>query len=326
MKPTSSLETFKSQVETLLNLPLENYEEVNEKINQICYVYSDAAGIDGRSTGTEFITNVPTEVGISLSLNHAASCMTDYRRTHKLLKGAVEAIRDLSKEKSGEPVRFFYAGCGPLAPFMTMVAPLFSSDEVKFTLLEINKKSMEVAKELIEKLELTDYIENTYTADAINFDLPEGEKFDILFSETLDSLLNREGYVPILWNLLPQLSENITVIPSNVQIKVNYKTEAGEETPFGIAFDTREILSKTPKTELLPRTLETVSLSLKDAAKYKSLVIDTEVSVYKDYVLTRGESSISLAIEVPIKKPVEHEFVDFVYTIKPTPGLQIGVR
>ena len=127
MKTTSSLATLKSQVETLLNLPLENHEEVNEQINQICYLYSDAAGIDGRSTGTEFITNVPTEVGISLSLNHAASCMTDYRRTHKLLKGAVEAIQDTLKEKSGEPVRFFYAGCCPLAPFMTMLAPLFSS-------------------------------------------------------------------------------------------------------------------------------------------------------------------------------------------------------
>ena len=185
---------------------------------------------------------------------------------------------------------------------------------------------MEVAKELIEKLELAEYIEDYYTADAINFDLPDGDKFDILFSETLDSLLNREGYVPILWNLLPQLSEDITVIPSNVQIKVNYKTEAGEETPFGIAFDTRKILAETPKTELLPRNLQTVSLSLKDAENYKSLVIDTEVNVYKDYVLTRGESSISLAIEVPIKKPVEHEFVDFIYAIKPTPGLQIGVR
>jgi predicted RNA methylase len=252
--------------------------------------------------------------------------MTDYRRTHKLLKGAAEAIRDLHKEKSGETVKFFYAGCGPLAPFMTMVAPLFAPDEVQFTLLEINKKSMQVANELIEKLELTEYINEYYTADAINFDVPNGEQFDILFSETLDSLLNREGYVPILWNLLPQLSENITVIPNNVQIKVNYKTEAGEEHPFGIAFDTREMLAKTPKTELLPRSLEAVSLSLKDAENYKSLVIDTEVSVYKDYVLTRGESSISLALEVPIKKPVVNEFVDFIYTIKPTPGLQIGVR
>jgi predicted RNA methylase len=326
MKTTSSTATLKSQVEALLNLPIENHEEVNEQINQICYIYSDAAGIDGRGETPEFFTNVPTEVGISLSLNHAAACMTDYRRTHKLLKGAVDAIRDVLKEKSGEPVRFFYAGCGPLAPFMTMIAPLFSSEEIKFTLLEINKKSMEVAKELIKTLELTDYVEDYYTADAINFDLPNGDKFDILFSETLDSLLNREGYVPILWNLLPQLPADITVIPSNVQIKVNYKTEAGEETPFGMAFDTREMLAKTPKTDLLPRNLETVSFSLKDAENYKSLVIDTEVSIYKDYVLTRGESSISLAIEVPIKKPVEHEFVDFVYTIKPTPGLQIGVR
>lgn len=326
MKATTSTATLKSQIESLLDLSIENHEEVNNLINEICYLFSDASGIDGRSTGTEFITNVPTEVGVSLSLNHAASCMTDYRRTHKLLKGTVEAVRDLLKKKSGKPVQFFYAGCGPLAPFMTMVAPLFTPEEIRFTLLDVNKKSIEVAKSLIESLELTAYIEDYYTADAINFDIPNAEKFDMLFSETLDSLLNREGYVPILWNFLPQLSSEITVIPQNVQIKVNYKTEEGEEKPFGIAFDTREILAKTPKTDLIPRTLEAVSLSLKDAAQYKSLVIDTEVNIYKDYVLTRGESSISLALEVPISKPVQHDFVDFVYTIKPTPGLQIGVR
>jgi predicted RNA methylase len=326
MKTTSSIDTLKSHVESLVNLPIEQHEEVNRLIDQICFVYSDVTGIDGRNTETEFITNIPTEVGVSLSLNHAASCMTDYRRTHKLFKGTVEAVRDILKKKSDKPVRFFYAGCGPLAPFLTLVAPLFSAEEIQFTLLEINKKSMQIAKELIEKLELTDYVEQYYTADAINFDLPNGDQFDLLFSETLDSLLNREGYVPILWNLLPQLPEDITVIPSNVQIKVNYKTEAGEEEPFGVAFDTREMLAKTPKTELLPRTMETVSFSLKDAEKYKSLVIDTEVSIYKDYMLTRGESSISLALEVPIMKPVKHEFVDFIYTLKPTPGLQIGVR
>jgi predicted RNA methylase len=326
MTTTSKTATLKSQVEALLETSVDNHEHADHLINEICYLYEAAAGINGRNTATEYITNVPTEVGVSLSLNHAASCMTDYRRTHKLLIGIVQAIRDLQAEKPNELIRVFYAGSGPLAPFFTMVAPLFSSEEIQFTLLEVNKKSMAVAKELIDNLELNAYVDDFYTADAITFEIPNAKTYDILFSETLDSLLNRESYVPILWNFLPQLKEDVTVIPENVQIKVNYKDPNGEEKPFGIAFDTRKMLKETPKTEELPDKLPTVSLPLKDAANYDSIILDTEVKIYKDCMLTRGESSISLALEVPIQKPVMNQYADFVYTIKPTPGLKIGVR
>ena len=101
MKTASSTATLKSQVEKLLDLSVEEHEKVDEIIKEICFLYEEVAGIDGKNTGTEFITNVPTEVGISLSLNHAASCITDYRRTHKLLKGTVQAIRDIQQTKEG---------------------------------------------------------------------------------------------------------------------------------------------------------------------------------------------------------------------------------
>ena len=325
MEIIASPEAFKELTSNLLDLPIDDKEQVEKKINELCYIFQDASGVDGRNTDSEYIINVPTEVGVSLSLNHAASCITDYKRTHVLLKGIVLAIQDLQKELPGETIKIFYAGCGPLAPFMTMVASQFTPAEVQFALLEINKKSMHIAKATIEKLGLTDYVEEYYTADAITFEVPKGESYHILFSETLDSLLNREGYVPILWNLLPQFREDIVVIPENVQIKVNYKNDDGE-VPFAIAFDTRKKLAETPKTDELPEVLKPNSFSMKDAKDYDSILIDTEVKVYKDMILGREETSISLALEVPIEKPVVHEFVDFTYRIKPTPGLQFGVR
>lgn len=325
MNTTSSIETLKGMVESLIEMSTDENEKAKSKINEICLIFQEITGMDGRNVENEYIINVPTEVGVSLSLNHAASCITDYNRTHKFLKGTVEAIRDIQKSKPGKTIQFFYAGCGPLAPFITLVAPLFSPDEIQFTLLEINKKSMEVAKVLIQGLELTDYVNEYHTADAITFEIPNAASYDILFSETLDSLLHREGYVPILWNMLPQLPKDITVIPNNVQIKVNYNLE-GNEVPFGVAFDTRQMLKDTPKTEELPEVFKTNSFSLKDAENYYSIIIDTEVEIYKDYILGREESSISLAIEVPIEKPVIHEYVDFIYRVKPTPGLQFGVR
>ncbi len=325
MKSTSNATTLVGYSRALLDLSSEEEAQVKTNINEICYIYEDITGNSGRNTESEYVTNVPTAVGVSLSFNHAASCITDYKRTHKLLKGIVQAIRDKQEENPGETIQVFYAGCGPFALFMTIVAPLFDPKEVQFTLLEVNKKSIEVAKNVVAKLELESYLNECYTADAIMFDVPNPEKYHILFSETLDSLLNRECYVPILWNLLPQFNEDIAVIPENVQITVNYK-KGEEEVPFVTAFDTREVLKETPKTDLLPQSFEIKSFSLKDAPKYDSIVLDTLVTIYKDYKLYRSESSISLALEVPIKKPVEHEFVEFVYQLKPTPAFQIGVK
>lgn len=325
MNTTASTATLKELVESLLNISSENKEGITNKINEICYLYQELSGTDGRNTAAEYITNVPTEVGVSLSLNHAASCMTDYNRTYKFLKGTIQAINDIREKNPDKTIQFFYAGCGPLAPFMTMIAPLYSPKEIQFTLLEINKKSLEVVKKLINGLELSEYVKEYYSADAITFEIPNADTYDILFSETLDSLLHRESYVPILWNMLPQLSNDITVIPNNVRIKVNYNLE-GNEVPFAVAFDTRKMLEETPKTKELPELFKTNSFSMKDAENYYSIIIDTEVEIYKEYILGREESSISLAIEVPIEKPVTHEYVDFVYRMKPTPGLQFGVR
>jgi len=325
MSTTSNQEKIKEFSKNLLETDVHDKQNVEKIINEMCYLFQDESGIDGKTTETEYMINVPTEVGVSLSLNHAASCITDYKRTHKFLKGVVEAIHDLQEKNPGKTIKFFYAGCGPLAPFITLVAPLFTPKEIQFTLLEINKKSMEVVKGLIDNLGLSDYVSEYHTADAITFKIPDAESYDILFSETLDSLLNREGYVPILWNLLPQLKEDVVVIPENVMITVNYK-KGNLEVPFATAFDTREMLKSTPKTDKLPEKFEAQSFPLHDAKDYDSIIIDTIVKVYNRQVLMREESSISLALEVPIEKPVIHEYVDFIYTLNPTPALQFGVR
>lgn len=324
METKISLQQLKKLSVKLLNKEINDLD-AQEIINEINSSFQDLTGIYGKDVDLEHLACLPGETGQALSLNHAAECLLDYKRTTKFLRGFVEAIKDKQAKYPKETIHIFYAGCGPFAPFLTMVSPLFSPKEVQFSLLEINPKSLETAKTLIQKLELTNYVQEYYLADAITFKIPNPEQYHILFSETLDALLHRECYVPILWNLLPQLSENVTVIPENVLVTVNYKKDNLEQ-PFVTAFDTREALKATPKTDLLPEKLEMKSFSLNGAEDYFSIVLDTVVKIYKEEVLERSESSLTLAIEVPIEKPVIHEFVDFVYNLKPTPSLQFGVR
>ncbi len=305
-------------------LDVNNSEEtIKAAIDELNSYFLELIGKTERQEDLEHLAGMPSKAGTALSFNHAADCLLDYIRTTKFLRAYTEAIKDQQEKHPGETINIFYAGCGPLAPFMTLVAPLYTSEEVQFTLLEINDLSLMSTKKLIRKLGLNDYMKKFHSADAITFKIPNPEEIHILFSETLDSLLNRECYVPILWNLLPQLSEKTLVIPENVQIKLNLKVEEGEETFGQVVFDTRQALANTPKTEELPGNLAPTFFSLKNKDPYYSIILDTEVQIYGDYVLYRSESSISLALEIPIHKPITHKGVDFIYQFSPQPTLQM---
>ncbi|MEQ6123290.1 phytanoyl-CoA dioxygenase [Pseudotenacibaculum sp. MALMAid0570] len=325
METTTPTVELKNLSQKLLNADVNNNEELLSILNEMYQIYQELTGINGKDEDLEHLACLPAETGVALSLNHAAACFLDYRRTTKFLKGFVQAIKDKQKKHPNETIKIFYAGCGPFAPFVTLIAPMFGKDEVQFSVLEINEKSLKIAKKLIRQLGLTDYVNEYYQADAIKFEIPNADEYHILFSETLDALLNRECYVPILWNLLPQLRKDITVVPENVVIKLNFK-KGSEEVYESDVFDVRKVLRETEKTKELPQKFAQTSVSLSDAEKYDSVILDTAVFVYKEHFLERCESSLSMALEIPIHKPITHKAVEFIYSLKPEPALQLEMR
>jgi len=209
------------QLSTILLENQSNLSKTQETIDEIHKHFLEITNISNIDKGFQNISAVPTASGMAISLNHAAACLIDYQRTTKFLKGMVSLIREKQQQHPNEIINIFYAGCGPYAPFVTLVAPLFDPKEIQFAVLEINAASIKLAEKLINELGLSEYINTYHTADAVTFQIPDAKKYHILFSETLDALLYRESYVPILWNMLPQLSENCAVIPNNVIIQAN---------------------------------------------------------------------------------------------------------
>ena len=234
----------------------------------------------------------------------------------------IQAIKDKQEQFPGEIIRIFYAGCGPYATFVTLIAPLFSPDEIQFSLLEINKDSLNQAERLIENLQFTKYISAYYHSDATTFRISQPETFHILFSETLDALLYRECYVPILWNLLPQLPKDITVIPENVSVNLYFK-EGDIETFSATVFNTREALKKDITD--LPEQFESVIVDLSNASKYDRILLETDVKIYKDQKLERNESSLTLSLEMEIEKPVTYQSVAFTYQMQPQIELKLAM-
>ncbi|WP_298418566.1 phytanoyl-CoA dioxygenase [uncultured Kordia sp.] len=320
--------TIKELSTTILNNQ-SNFETTKNAIDEIHKHYLETTKIEDFGESMQHMAAVPTASGMALSLNHAAACLLDYRRTAKFLRGMVSLIREQQQQQPNEIINIFYAGCGPYAPFITLVAPLFKASEVQFSLLEINAASIQMAQNLIKSLELTDYVQEYHTADAVTFQIPDAKKYHILFSETLDALLYRESYVPILWNMLPQLDENCAIIPNNVivQASMTYpKSETEEirkEKEAAVILNVREAVKVNDGSKSLPEEFTPVTINLSGDEKYYSMVVDTKVQIQGDLWLSRNESSLSIPLEMEIAYPLDAPNVTFFYQLKPSVELKL---
>ncbi|CAM1359393.1 conserved hypothetical protein [Tenacibaculum sediminilitoris] len=309
---------IKEKVLTLLKDTTTQNESEN-LINEIHVYFKELIQLTGFDNSIEHLAAVDTVKGKALGLNHAAQCLLDYKRTVQFLKAMVTAIKEKQQKHPNETIRIFYAGCGPYAPFITLIAPLFTSEEVQFSLLDINSKSIQYAKNLILELSLSNYVMDYYNADAVMFDIPEAEKYHILFSETLDALLYRECYVPILFNLLPQLPQDVSVIPENVLVKMSLAVDLISDPKHKfIEIDTilnvREAVSSNKNT-IIPIQLpnKKVAVNSINIERYNYLILDTLVHVYNDIWLTRSESSLTLPLEMHIEHPINFGAIVFTY-------------
>ena len=307
------------------------HEEIVESVNEIHACFSALNKITGQEQDIKYLAAIPTASGKALGLNHAALCLFDYKRTVKFLRGMVAAIRGQQKKYPGKCIHIFYAGSGPYAPFVNLVAPLFRPDEIRFAVLEINKEAMEAGKKLIAELGFSEYVEAYYLEDAITFKIPDPEKYHIVFSETLDALLYRESYVPIIWNLLSQFSENAVLIPDNVCIKASFFEKLQEQEiiddPVAIEniFDARSGVSPHLKKEKLPDAFPKRVIKMGTEKNIESIVLDTLVTIYENIELTRGESSLTLPLQLTIDKESYPSSLEFTYCLTPQIELKYGV-
>ena len=298
--------------------------EAEKSLNEIHKHFQQITEITGFDFQIEHMAAIPAAKGKALGLNFAAQCLLDYNRTVKFLKAIVSAISEQREKQPKKLIKIFYAGCGPYAPFITLVAPFFQPDEVQFTLLDINENSVKSAKKLIHALKLSNFVKDFYTADAVTFDVPNSESFDILISETLDAVLYRECYVPILFNLLPQFKEDIILIPENVIINLSFvppvkKQSDYKEYEVGSVFNVREAVSTYSASDPIPPkfTDKKIDLTVLNMTDYERVLLDTKVHIHGDSWLNRNESSLTIPYESELVQPFQKSSIIFTYCIEP---------
>lgn len=301
-----------------------DYEKGKYGLDEIYNHFQKITSITGFDSRIENLAAVPTAKGKALGLNYAAQCLLDYKRTLKFIKAIVSAITEKLNENPEKEVRVFYAGCGPYATFLTLIAPLFQANQVQFSLLEINKNSVVSAKKLIDSLDLSDYLIEFHIGDAVTFKVPDSDSYDIVISETLDALLYRECYVPILVNLLPQFRNDVLLLPENVLIDLSFSSSSDsksevKELKMGNAFNVREAISALPISESIPAEFpeKKIDLTNVNLDTFEKLFLDTRVKIYQDIWLERNESSLTVPFESILQKPNDSNSITFTYHMEP---------
>ncbi len=301
----------------------ENPAEAERIIREIYAQFQQLTGLTGYEEKLEYLAAVPTAKGAALGLNHAAQCLLDFKRTTKFLTAVVSAIRARRAAHPEQTVEVFYAGCGPYAPFVTLVAPLFKPGEVCFSILEINQHALVFAEKLIEDMGLSESVRARYKADATSFTVPKANEYHLLISETLDALLYRECYVPILFNLLPQFQPGVTLIPENVVIKARLEPFPGSpliEEDLGIVVDVRKSVAAHNNDRNIPDRLPEVQIDFEqyNMANYELLLMETNVHIGQDIWLMTNESSLTIPLPLKLEQPFPHRRLIFAYQMDPS--------
>lgn len=343
--PDDEFDTPADTIHVLATYLLDEYlDPLHEEyiIDRIHELFSELAIVTGFDGSGEWQNDVQASSGMAISVNEAARCLLDYRRTGQFFRGFHRAIRDAQQKYPGETIEVLYAGCGPYAPFLTLVAPLFSPEEVQFSLIEINEESLNIARMLIREMELGDYLRESFHADATLLRLPSPGRYHLLFTETMDTALEREPIVSILLNLLPQLRPEVMVVPRNVTVEGMFYREKDlsegldglwkmsnqdEGYPLGLLMDLGEALRTYFSLPQPPadRIFHELQLKLPEPDRRDYLALITTVEVWEGIFLYKNESDITNLLVRKMDDLPPCDYINFEYALTEEPTLKFGV-
>jgi predicted RNA methylase len=308
--------------------------EATQKLNQL---YCEASEFDLDSEANR--KDIHIEEGKAIGATWAARCVDEFLRTKMFVKGIYEAIQDLLEHQ--ETVHILYAGSGPFATLVTPLTTLFSSQKLKFTILEINPISIKHLNILIKNMGLEAYVEDIIECNAAQVNLDKAEHFNIFLTETMLKALSKEPQVAITLNILPQLKKDVVLIPQNIAIEAGLKswekesqymfsqgeTENKGQIMLKAIFELNKssvaaYISESNQLYHFPKVL--VQLPNNIEKDYTQLFLGTRIRTYADNVLSGNDTSLTLPFN--ILDSIDHvNEVEFQYKIDRNPKFEYRI-
>lgn len=285
--------------------------------------------------------NIALPNGKAIGPTWAGMCIDDLMRTKRFLMGIKKAVSSCSKTKENGTVHILYTGTGP---FATLVLPLISEygpEDIQFTLLEVNPVSFKSVQRVFDRLGANDYVKETIRCDASKVQLEDAEQFDIVIIECLQHLLAREPQVAITCNLIPQLREDVVLIPEEISLypvlvdmSMRQKHMLGDQNiapsdyykrmppVFTIHKDAVRQWNDEERNADLSFPEMTTKLTSEDT-RFSTVALATDIKVYKEELLTMDNSGLTVPKVIAyMDAPDEVKAVKTQYVLGKSPQLK----
>jgi len=170
-------------------------KKLDEAVNRLHLLFSALSGIDDDTDGTWSSCDTLLSNGLAISPKDAGRCAVDSARTSKFLRGIYAALLKAQTRFPSGPIEILYAGCGPFATLAIPLATRFTADEIQFTLVEINHRSLELAEKTFRAFGLSDFVRDYIQTDAASYLHPG--TLHMVITETMQKALSKEPQVAI---------------------------------------------------------------------------------------------------------------------------------
>ncbi len=261
-----------------------------------------------------------TSQGKAVSMLVAARCASEYMRTQVFLRGVYQAIQDqLSKIDS---IDILYAGTGPFGLLLIPLLPLFRPDQVRVTLLDIHAESLSALDSLIDELGVRDRLVEISCIDILQWAPAEGQRFNLIISETMKAMLVQEPQVSIFAHLSPYLAEQGRLVPEQVIIRGWLLSGAAAEPEsigevFALNYQSACELRQCDEP-VIERVLTIPDYS----AEMVDLKFTTSIQTYGDHWLEEGQCSLNIAQYIYKANPEPGAALNCIYRFGEVPGFE----
>jgi hypothetical protein len=191
---------------------------LNAAATELYSLCSSITGIDQYSEQADDSDGTRLQNGEAISPEDAARCVLDYSRTSKFLRGLYAAILETQKRFPHTTIEILYAGCGPFAPLAIPLTTRFNSAEIKFTLLDVHKRSLDAARSIFQALGQSAFVRDYIQCDAASYRNDAPHVIHVVVVEAMQAALEKEAQVAITMNLAPQLCPGGIFVPERITI------------------------------------------------------------------------------------------------------------
>ncbi|MFZ1562185.1 MAG: hypothetical protein WAT37_19760 [Saprospiraceae bacterium] len=254
--------------------------------------------------------DLQTASGKAISTLWAAMSITDFLRTQRFFKGIHHAVIDSKQKYPGEKINILYAGSGPFATLALPVMCFFSSDEISFTLIEIQETSVQCLQTILEYYDFQEHVYALIQTDATSYQLEKSKKIHIVISETMQHSLEKEPQVEISMNLARQIEKDTIWIPQSIMIDaglINKKKDQDRQMGLLPSHDTTYIvmgnildLNKDSASKMVLDVNKNIHFKVKPIFKFSKektisypwMALFTTIHIYGNQYLRTGESGL----------------------------------